>query len=133
MHKFYGFLIASAFAVGLAVPHGARAAGPFGQYDPSGTKGGGRCIDPKMPCEATPGSGEGANPVIPAPSIPGSNCTQCEFRESHKGECVRVAIGDWGCEYPEPEKICIGKRGKLGLTCRDDGLLGGSPGFGWGF
>ena len=137
MHKIYGLALAGAFIVGLTLPHTAYAT--FGRM----------CEAENPQCGTGSGTGVGghddgwiggggnaggANPNIPAPSIPGSNCTQCDFSESHHGDCQRVAVGDWGCTYPAPENICIGKRGPLGLTCRDDSLLGGtSPGFGFGY
>ena len=129
MHKFYGFLIASAFAVGLALPHGARAAGgPLGQYDPSGTKGGGKCLDPKMPCEASPGSGVASSGVDPLPREFGM-CATCASKKGYRGKVCAASdhgVPSWACTTvdlaplwgsSEPFLSCVRMQGEKDATC----------------
>ena len=108
----------AAFTIGLLIPH-AQAAGPLGQYDPSGTKGGGRCIDPKMPCEASPGSGIASSGNVDPPPREFGMCATCASKKGVRGKvcmasetgvppeaCHSADIGGlWGSD--EPFMSCV--------------------------
>lgn len=137
MHKFYGFLIASAFALGLALPHVANAGGPLDQYAPSGTTGkGSACVDPKQPCDhEAPGSGlvsMGGSNIDPPPQEFGM-CATCASKKGVRGKVCATSnkgVPPWACKTAdiggiwgssEPYMSCIRLSGANDATCDGSG------------